>query len=323
MNVTVVICTYNRCESLAEALESVAASKVNPSVEWEVLVVDNNSSDKTREVVNAFCARFPRFRYVFESLQGLSNARNAGIREARGSVIAFTDDDVVVDSQWLDHLTAPMLNHHWAGVGGRVLPKWTHAVPNWLQLGGEDSLSGTLVMCDHGPVALELAEPPFGASMAFRKTMFEKHGLFRTDLGRRPNSLLSNEDTEFGRRLLGAGERLFYEPAAVLYHPVTEDRLRKECFLAWWFDKGRSGIREFGIEKDAKRSFLGVPLYLIFDLARGTVHWMLTVKPSARFFRKIAVWEVAGQIAECRSLHHDKTDRLNSPDQNVSELGVK
>ena len=85
MKITLILCTYNRCQTLAKALGSVAASTLPDSLKWEVVVVDNNSTDQTREVIEDFCRRHPgRFRYVFEPQQGLSHARNAGIREAQG-----------------------------------------------------------------------------------------------------------------------------------------------------------------------------------------------------------------------------------------------
>src|SRR5690349_7477494 len=100
--------------------------KLSESVEWEVLVVDNNSSDQTREVVDEFCRRYPgRFRYLFESRPGKSCALNAGVREARGAVVAFMDDDVTVEPTWLQELTAALHNGQWAGAGGRILPQRT------------------------------------------------------------------------------------------------------------------------------------------------------------------------------------------------------
>ena len=90
MKITVILCTYNRCKRLAKALESVAASALPASVDWEVLVVDNNSKDETRQVIEEFCERYPaRFRYVFEPRQGKSNALNTGIREARGEIFGI------------------------------------------------------------------------------------------------------------------------------------------------------------------------------------------------------------------------------------------
>ena len=123
MKISVILCTYNRCESLTRALESVAASQMPDSVDWEILVVDNNSKDRTRAVTSEFCLRHPgRVRYLFEAQQGLSNARNAGIHEARSEIIAFTDDDVTVEPTWLHNLTASLHDGLWAGAGGEYAP---------------------------------------------------------------------------------------------------------------------------------------------------------------------------------------------------------
>lgn len=314
MDITVVLCTYNRSESLASALNSAAALALPESVEWEILVVDNNSSDRTREVVGDFCGRYPdRFRYLFEPQQGLSQARNAGIREARGGMIAFMDDDATVEPTWLQNLTAALHNGQWAGVGGRIFPVWTCSRPRWLSLEAWYAL-GPLVMFDRGPDASELAEPPFGANMAFRKTMFEKYGGFRTDLGNRPGSEIRNDDSEFGARLLAAGERLRYEPSAVVYHPVPENRLQKKYFLAWWFDKGRADIRQFGIRPGTKYSAAGIPLYLFRNVAARTLEWVVAIDPSRRFSHKLKVWTKAGEILECyrQSLHAKKTENCSA-----------
>jgi glucosyl-dolichyl phosphate glucuronosyltransferase len=296
--ISVVLCTYNRCRSLSTALESAAALTCPSSSQLEIIVVDNNSRDKTREVIESFCRKYPdRFRYVFESRQGLANARNAGIREARGEIIVFMDDDVTVDPGWVETLTARLHTGEWAGAGGRVAPERAFSPPAWLCL---KSLGGVLALFDVGDQPGQLHQPPYGANMAFRKEMFEKHGGFRSDLGRIGNHLLSGEDTEFGRRLLDAGERLWYEPSAVVYHAMQEDRLKKEYFLTWWFAYGRTLVRQ-----DGKRPhILGIPrgyfsmARLGTRLAGNTVRWMVTVKPQKRFFSKVIVWMTVGQIAE-------------------------
>lgn len=242
MKITVILCTYNRAGSLGNTLASVAASTIPKSVEWEVLVVDNNSTDQTRAVVEDYCRRFPgRFRYLFEPQPGKSFALNSGIREARGNVLAFTDDDVTVDPAWLWNLTAPLKEGPWAGTGGRTLPAETFSPPRWLPLDGPNSMAATLYAhFDAGDKPCELASPPYGANMAFRKAMCEKYGDFRTDLGPSPNKSIPphSEDCEFGRRLMAKGERLCYEPAAVVYHSVPKNRIRKDYFLAWIFDQG-------------------------------------------------------------------------------------
>jgi len=285
---------------LSRALESLARSRVASSVEWEVLVVDNNSRDDTPKVAAEFMRRYPgRFRYLFEGQPGKSHALNAGIQDATGEIVAFADDAVVVDERWLEQLTKPLLDGRWIGSGGRILPDWQHEPPPWLVLEGRYALA-PLAAFDLGTEPGELHEPPFGTSMAFRKDAFTKHGGFRTDLGPHPDSQIRSEDTEFGRRLLDAGERLWYEPSAIVFHPVAADRLRRSYFLDWWFDKGRAEIREFGVRPDVRRTASGIPLYLIRTLIKQLVRWVVTVEPKTRFARKTAVWQKAGQIAEAR-----------------------
>ena len=109
MKITVILCTYNRSRYLRTALDSVAASILPASVSWDVLVVDNNSNDQTREVVKEYCAKYPEhFKYLFEPTPGKSHALNSGIREAAGDVLAFMDDDVTVEPTWLQNLTAAL-----------------------------------------------------------------------------------------------------------------------------------------------------------------------------------------------------------------------
>jgi glycosyltransferase involved in cell wall biosynthesis len=299
MRLTAILCTYNRCQSLQRALNSAAALVLPESVEWEVLVVDNNSNDQTRKTVGGFSARYPgRFRYLFEPRPGKSHALNAGIREARGDVLAFMDDDVVVHPEWLQNLTAALQDREWAGSGGRILPEWNCSPPRWLSPDSSHA-AGPLVAFHPMQEAGEISVAPIGTNMAFRKEMFEKYGNFRVDLGPRPGSELRNEDTEFGERLLAAGERLRYEPSAIVYHPVSENRLKKEYFLAWWLNKGEANIRQFGVRPGTKYRVAGIPLYLLRRFAKWTVKWMLSVDPVKRFSNRLHAWENVGEILEC------------------------
>jgi glycosyltransferase involved in cell wall biosynthesis len=299
MNITVILCTYNRCESLAKALESSAALRLPESVEWEILVVDNNSIDKTRKVVEGYCCRYPgRFRYLFEPQQGKSYALNAGIREARGNVLVFTDDDVTVEPTWLQNLTASLDTGEWVGAGGRTAPERTFSPPRWLGLDTPYAL-GPLALFDLGAETRQLTEPPFGNNMAYRREVFKKYGDFRTELGPCPGSEIRSEDTEFGKRLLSAGERLRYEPSAIVYHAVPADRIQKSYFLDWWFDKARAEIRESGIPSDTRWFVAGIPMYLFHRLAVWILRWMCGAGPARRFFGQRQAWWVAGTILEC------------------------
>ena len=301
MDISVILCTFNRCHLLPEALGSVAASNMPSGITWEVLVVDNNSTDQTREVVEAFSRHHPgRFRYLFEPRPGKSYALNAGIAAAKGDALAFMDDDVTVVPDWLWNLVVPLREGGFAGTGGRIVPRWATVPPSWLPNEGWAS-AGPLVSFDRGAEGHTLEESPFGTNMAYLRRAFVQYGGFRVDLGPCPYNEIRNEDSEFARRLLQARERLYYVPSAVVYHPVTEDRLTKKYFLTWWFDKGRSQIRETGIPEEVVWMIRGIPLVMFRRLARWTVQWSITLNPRRRFECKLKAWCSLGLIAECHS----------------------
>jgi GT2 family glycosyltransferase len=275
------------------------------SVQWEVVVVDNNSKDRTREVVEDFCRRFPgRFSYLFEPRQGKSNALNAGIRQARGDVLAFMDDDVIADPVWLRNLTSPFEDPGCAGTGGRILLERSFSPPPWLGCEDPYNVATALAQFDLGDKPFELETAPYGTCMAFRKEMFQKYGGFRTDIGPCPGSEIRGEDVEFGSRLLTAGERILYEPSAVVYHAVPEARARKSYLLTWYFDHGREMVRIWGRGPSflgmSRRTFTAIKLILA-RLPVQTLAWALSANPKRRFYRKCWLWVTAGQISEiCR-----------------------
>jgi glycosyltransferase involved in cell wall biosynthesis len=303
MNITVILCTYNRSGRLAKALDSVAASELSKSVEWEILVVDNNSKDQTREVVESFDRQHPgRVRYLFEPKQGKSHALNAGIRQAHGDILAFIDDDMSVEPTWLRNLTAPLSDTKWAGTGGRIFPQTSFSAPNWLALDGPYSMLGVPYgHFDLGDKPCDLDRSPYGGNMAFPKWIFAKYGGFRTDLGPSPNNAipLPNEDTEFGRRLLAAGERLRYEPTAVVYHEVLEQRITKQYFLTWWYGYGRAQVLEARARPDilgVPRSYLSVSHIALRHLPVRTLQWLFSTHPQSRFYHKCMVWVAVGWL---------------------------
>lgn len=306
--VSVVVCTCNRADHLAKTLASLSAQSLPDKVEWEVLVLDNNSKDRTREVTEEFCRRFPeRFRYIFEGTPGKSYAMNRGIQEARGDVIAFTDDDVTLEADWLWNLTTDLHHGQWAGAGGRTLPERGFVPPRWLPLERKYALA-PLAIFDKGNSVRELTEAPYGNNMAYRKAVIQKYGGIRTDLGpcsgsRRPQK---SEDSEFGNRLLLAGEKFVYRPDAVVYHCVPPERVQKRYFLQWWFDKARSDVDAFGARTPGW-SMLGVPMRFFPRLVVWTMRWMLAVDPARRFDCKLTVWTVTGQILESFRMRGERT----------------
>lgn len=273
-------------------------------MEWEVLVVDNNSSDGTREVVKRFRESHPGLaRYLFEPQQGKSHALNSAIRESRGEILAFVDDDVAVEPNWLTNLTSVLRDREWAGAGGRILPQADFSPPRWLALKGPYNMGGVLcAQFDLGETPGELTEPPYGTNMAFRKEVFKRYGEFRTDLGPRPGSELRNEDTEFGRRIFAGGEKLFYAPSAIVYHSVPEERVRKEFFLAWWYAYGRAFKREEGLPTTRvwgiPRYYFTLPSIALRVLLPQVMRWLFARHPHKRFRLQCTAWLTAGTLAE-------------------------
>jgi glycosyltransferase involved in cell wall biosynthesis len=303
MKVTAILCTYNRCQKLAKALESLAASVLPQSVQWEVLVVDNNSSDETSATVESFIRRYPEhFRYLFEVQPGKSHALNAGIGEARGEILAFVDDDVKVEPDWLYNLTSALQDGKWAGTGGRIMPDREVSLPPWLAFDGPWGL-GPLIVAhfDLGNEPCELTEAPYGTNMAFRREMFAKYGLFRTDLGPQPGSEIRNEDTEFGRRLLDAGEPLLYVPSALVHHEVPERRITKKFLLKRSFDNGRAEVRERGTKSELSGisgRFFRAANFCISVMPRKIRRWSRSRNPQERFCFMCIVWHSAGELVE-------------------------
>jgi glycosyltransferase involved in cell wall biosynthesis len=238
---TVLICTRDRAGLLAETLESLRCL-TDPGEPYEVIVVDNGSTDDTRAVVGRAAAASPvDLRYVLEPRGGLSAARNRGLGEARGDDIAFTDDDVLVDPQWLAALARAFAARPVDFLGGRVVPRWGAERPRWLPAGRtRGEIWGAIALFDHGDEQRPLGKP-LGANMAFRRLKVLAAGGFREDLGRDKASLKGQEVPELLERLKAAGGRGgWYVPDAVVRHWIPSDRLTKGYFRRWFYWKGVS-----------------------------------------------------------------------------------
>ena len=248
IQITVCICTYNRAERLSVTLESLSALHIEPGLSWELLLIDNNSSDNTRSVSEKFIGRLP-LRYVFEPKQGLSNARNRAVMECRSDILLFTDDDVVVEPSWLNEFTEaarrfPETDYF----GGRVLPHWPNGRPAWLRDEPMPLLSGLFVWYDLGQDTRPYTHTellPYGASFALRRRLFEHLEPFRTDLGVSGNTPGRGEEAEYLSRGRSAGYQGVYVGKAVCHHWVDPIRLT----LAYMYRFGvQKGIAEVAIK---------------------------------------------------------------------------
>jgi glycosyltransferase involved in cell wall biosynthesis len=244
--ISVAICTFNRAASLRKTLASFAACRVPSGVEWELLVVDNGSTDGTREVVREFEDVLP-LRYLFEPAQGLAYARNRAVTETP-DILLFTDDDVRVETDWIAaYAAAAEAQPEAEYFGGRVKPLFEAGRPAWLRDENMDLLDGLFVNYDLGMKARPITPGdilPVGASMGFRRSCFDGKSLFRTDLGVRGRDMGRGEDTELLDRLRKSGRCGIYVAGALSRHEVAPERLGfRYAFRYGMACGGRGGSR--------------------------------------------------------------------------------
>lgn len=270
-NVSVIIATFNRCKSLKDTLESLINQECNGSFGYEVVVVDNNSKDKTKEAVESYVLPFNgRLRYLFEPRQGKSYALNAGIKEAEGEIIAFIDDDCLAEKKWLLNMLKCFRIYNCDGIGGRVLPLYQDNTPLWIKE-NKDILNGPIPLYDYGEDIREYDKqnmlPFIGANMILKKYCFNKAGLFREDLGAGLGS--AGEDTEFFRRLQRNGINLYYCGTALVLHKIEHNRMNLEYIAKWCMHSGSYyAVKEYIEEKNNLIFCFGIPRYLIRTVAQ-------------------------------------------------------
>ena len=290
--ISIVVCTYNGSLKLENTLASFSRLSAS-EVPWELVVVDNCSTDNTAHVIGRFAATSPiSVRYVFEPEQGKSFALNTGVRAARGDLLAFTDDDVMVDQHWLTSLERIFAQFDCIGVAGRVVPVWWEPKPEWLELEDQQAV----VHFEYGEEPRTLDLPPNGANMAFRRIAFEKYGLFRVDVGKTKDAC-GIEDREFGVRLLTAGQNIVYAPEAVIYHSVDPARLRKNYFLRSAYSVGRQLMRS-GLRPQDEVRYFGLPGYLFTSLLSNSSRWAASRDRKRRFQHLLHVCRDLGSIRE-------------------------
>jgi glucosyl-dolichyl phosphate glucuronosyltransferase len=300
MELSVVIPTYKRSALLEGALGALTAQEGCRSLEWEVVVVDNNSQDDTAHVVDAVSksTTIPVV-YVFEPRQGLSHARNRGIREARGSIVAFIDDDVLPAPDWILQIVSAMARWRAHGVGGRILPHWEAPPPDWLTQ--RQDLLDRLAIMDHAESCV-LSYPVrgrpqvWGGNMAFRREIFEEIGGFDDARGGVGTKLFRGEEVELVNRAVGHGLRIVYDPALTVQHRIGHRRLRKKYFLKMEFDAAQGEVDVDRIVK--RRAILGVPLWLYRLLFVAFWKWiaLLLCRRSQAFDQQLDMFRWMGRL---------------------------
>ncbi len=213
---SVIVCTYNRSDLLPVCLRSLVEQTLENS-RYEVLIVNNNSTDDTQEIIESFTGLYGNFRAVVETKQGLSHARNRGWREAQGVFVAYVDDDAKATRDWCERIVAAFQagSPQPVAVGGEIRPLYESAPPEWISEEFEKRTWGDSA----GFLPPPRARYGFsGSNMAFRKSVLERFGGFSSEYGMTGHTVRMGEDTEMFVRVYNEQPWFWYDPAILVYH---------------------------------------------------------------------------------------------------------
>jgi len=281
VRVEIAICTWNRSALLARTLEQLATLGQPEGADWRLLVVNNNSTDNTADVLQSFADRLP-MRWVFERQPGLSNARNRAISETTADYLVWTDDDVLVAPHWLEAYVAAFREYPAAAFfGGPVEPWFDGTPPSWLVANLELVATPAFALRQFGDATFRFDQSrvPFGANCAF-KTDVQRQFLYNPILGRRPGSNLGGEATEVMRQMMAAGHTGWWVPRAKVRHFIPRDR-QTVRYLRRIF----SGLGEFSaqaLDGTGVPRVLGRPRWLWRQaiVAEGRYRWSRAMSKS-------------------------------------------
>ena len=276
-DVSVVLSTYNRSSLLAPALQALLAQST-AAPNYEVLVVNNNSSDGTAELVQSLVACNPgKLRYLFEEKQGLAYGRNAGIAASHAPIIAFTDDDVRVSPDWVEQIKREFdANPNVDFLGGKVLPCWVSPPAPWLTR----EHWAPLALLDYGDQSFYVDAAKrlclIGANFAFRRRVFDELGMFKTDFQRVKDGIGSLEDHEMLLRLWHANRKGLYFPHIIVTAEIESERLQKSYHRRWHVGHGRfyAALCDEEIERSDIGRICGVPAHFYRQALHAGLGWI-------------------------------------------------
>ena len=238
---SIIICTYNREKYIRPLLESIAKNDY-PTADYEIVLVDNNCTDNTRGVCEMFATVHPEvnLHYVVETEQGLSAARNKGIKEAKGDIIIYVDDDALVDSDYIRIYAEHFATHpDTMAAGGPIEPLYETEEPLWMSPYTKALLTAWM---NYGDQIREYPNGryPGGGNAAYRKEVFDRVGLFNTELGRKGNLLLASEEKDIFDKMKALEMKVLYLPTPVLHHCIPQAKLEEDYFNRLTLQIGRS-----------------------------------------------------------------------------------
>ena len=313
MDFTVIICTYNRSDNLPECLKALEDQQDVEELDWEVLVVDNNSTDNTKEVVENYAHKsIIKIRYAHEKQQGLNYARNLGMREEKGDYFSYVDDDILVNKVWLRSIYDAFIENNADAVGGRIHLDESITLPKWVL----PELYGFLGYQDLGETSFQMdgkKNYPFGGNMAFSRKIAKKVGLFNPRLGRKGegktrNELFKGAETDYFHRLSDIEKhRIFYAPDAIVYHQIKDFQLEKKYFRTIHFNAGFQ--KALFDDPSYNRVIAGIPLFLYSQFFRNAGKYLAQVMkngPDKAFRQQMTAGNFLGMILGYHKKYKDQ-----------------
>ncbi|HEY9644832.1 MAG TPA: glycosyltransferase [Chroococcidiopsis sp.] len=237
--ISVAVCTFNRADRLVLALDGLRQQSL-PVEQFEVLVVDNASTDHTKAVCDRYLTEMPNLRYLYEPVKGLSKARNTAIAHSQADYIAYLDDDAIPAPAWVQAIveTFSTVEPAPVSVGGPIYPLWEIPKPVWVHKYMEGVF--TILDCGNEPMWFKKNQFPYGANMAYHKPSLEAAGSFSEKLGRQGKNLLSHEEYLLNLTLEQQGGRFYYNPKAAVQHWVPKERIDPHWLIRRSYWQGRS-----------------------------------------------------------------------------------
>ena len=312
MDISIIICTYNRADNLKDCFDGLAAQEISSNFSWEVVLVDNNSSDHTRQFTQDYAASGHfMLHYTFEAKQGLSHARNQGISASSGAILIFIDDDIRVSKNWLQSIVNVFHTQQCDAVGGRIHIESPAKLPKWIT----PDMYGFLGHQDFGDAPHPMdgyKEFPFGGNMAMRRSAFDKVGLFDTEMGRKgtglkKEELFKGEEVDFFHRLADADGQFYYQPDALVLHKILAHQLKPGFFLTLHNNAGLLQARRDSMAYG--RTLSGIPLFVFPQFVRAIGKYLLlcvTKGPNLAFRQLMNVAYFWGMIVGYYKKHVTK-----------------
>lgn len=274
--ISAVICSYNRARFIINAVESIFNQDYDREL-YEVIVVDNNSTDNTVALLEEYKRTHPgyNFRYYVEYNQGVAFTRTRCAKEAQGEIVAYLDDDSTAQPGWLANIAAFFdANPGTYSVGGKIVPKFLTGIPGWYS----KYFFGLVGNFDQGPKVKKMtgARYPCGANMAFRKKVFDEIGYFNTELGRKGAGLLANEEKDIYLRILAHNHDVYYLPDVWVLHCVESNK----------FDKAYVRRHSMGIGGGERLRLKGQGMALFVKFVEYVAKWGYAVAYGLGFLLK-------------------------------------